>query len=491
MAIREPVAFMSYVRSDDAHDYGRITALRERLEGEVKMQTGRPFAIFQDRNDISWGQQWEKAIHDSLQSVVFLIPVLTPSFFESGSCRSEFNAFLLREKTLGTSRLILPLHYVNCDQLLPETKSKDEIAETLLKRNWNDWRKFRFTPFSDPEMARAIADMASGIKSSVAELETIFAASEGTSIAHRAVTTLPARPSVIPGAHFSPDIQVARAERGKVDPQRLKDLRARAGYYAYTKQFDEEVRADTFVEQSEIIALYKKMSSQASQLNRKHSKSAVMRPSKRVEPGRLAVTILVDNSGSMRGQPISGVAAWCGIISQWLETAGIAHEVLGFTTRAWKGGQSRERWLADGKPEGPGRLNDLRHIIYKSFAEDAGTARPNLSIMLREGLLKENIDGEAVLWACKRLSAFSAQRKLLFVISDGAPMDDSTLAENAGNFLERHLRDVVGWVSSQPHIEIMGIGFAHDPGKYYPVSVKAKDISVLGLPILDVLAKAL
>jgi hypothetical protein len=163
MSIRQPMAFLSYVRSDDDHDHGRITTLRQRLEGEVKVQTGRAFPIFQDRNDIAWGQQWAEAIRNSLAGVTFLIPILTPSFFESPACRSELETFLLNEATLGTNRLILPLYYVTCDQLESEWTGDDPAVSELRKRNWTDWRKFRFTASQDVEMAAAVADLASSI----------------------------------------------------------------------------------------------------------------------------------------------------------------------------------------------------------------------------------------------------------------------------------------------------------------------------------------
>ncbi len=163
------------------------------------------------------------------------------------------------------------------------------------------------------------------------------------------------------------------------------------------------------------------------------------------------VTLLIDNSGSMRGRPIT-VAAMCGdILARTLERCAVKVEVLGFTTRAWKGGQSRERWVQDGKPRNPGRLNDLRHIIYKAADAPWRRARKNLGLMLREGLLKENIDGEALLWAYRRLLARPEHRRILMVISDGAPVDDSTLSVNPGNYLEKHLREVIRDIESREH----------------------------------------
>jgi cobaltochelatase CobT len=192
------------------------------------------------------------------------------------------------------------------------------------------------------------------------------------------------------------------------------------------------------------------------------------------------VTLLIDNSGSMRGRPIT-VAAMCGdILARTLERCAVKVEVLGFTTRAWKGGQSREQWIAAGKPALPGRLNDLRHIIYKSADAPWRRARKNLGLMLREGLLKENIDGEALLWAYRRLLARPEHRRILMVISDGAPVDDSTLSVNAGNYLERHLRDVIRDIESRNAVELIAIGIGHDVTRYYRRAVTIVDAEELG-----------
>lgn len=192
------------------------------------------------------------------------------------------------------------------------------------------------------------------------------------------------------------------------------------------------------------------------------------------------VSLLIDNSGSMRGRPIT-VAAMCGdILARTLERCAVKVEILGFTTRAWKGGQSRERWVADGKPRHPGRLNDLRHIIYKAADEPWRRARRNLGLMLREGLLKENIDGEALLWAYRRLASRPEHRRILMVISDGAPVDDSTLSVNSGNFLERHLRDVIREIEAREVVELIAIGIGHDVTRYYRRAVTIVDAEELG-----------
>ena len=201
------------------------------------------------------------------------------------------------------------------------------------------------------------------------------------------------------------------------------------------------------------------------------------------------VTLLLDNSGSMRGRPITVAATCADILARTLERCGVKVEILGFTTRAWKGGQSREKWLAAGKPANPGRLNDLRHIIYKSADQPWRRARRNLGLMMREGLLKENIDGEALIWAHNRLLARSEQRRILMVISDGAPVDDSTLSVNSGNYLERHLRQVIADIEGKSPIELIAIGIGHDVTRYYKRAVTIIDAEELGGAMTEKLAE--
>ena len=201
------------------------------------------------------------------------------------------------------------------------------------------------------------------------------------------------------------------------------------------------------------------------------------------------VTLLLDNSGSMRGRPITVAATCADILARTLERCGVKVEILGFTTRAWKGGQSREAWLAAGKPANPGRLNDLRHIIYKSADAPWRRARKNLGLMMREGLLKENIDGEALDWAHKRLLGRSEQRKILMMISDGAPVDDSTLSVNAGNYLERHLRYIIEEIETRSPVELIAIGIGHDVTRYYRRAVTIVDAEELGGAITEKLAE--
>jgi len=197
------------------------------------------------------------------------------------------------------------------------------------------------------------------------------------------------------------------------------------------------------------------------------------------------VTLLLDNSGSMRGRPIMVAAMCADILARTLERCAVKVEVLGFTTRAWKGGQARERWLNEGKPAHPGRLNDLRHIIYKAADVPGRRTRRNLGLMMREGLLKENIDGEALIWAHSRLIARAESRRILMVISDGAPVDDSTLSVNAGNYLDKHLRQVITEIEEKSPVELVAIGIGHDVTRYYRRAVTILDAEQLGGAMTD------
>ncbi|KMS59219.1 cobalt chelatase [Novosphingobium barchaimii LL02] len=200
------------------------------------------------------------------------------------------------------------------------------------------------------------------------------------------------------------------------------------------------------------------------------------------------VTLLLDNSGSMRGRPISIAAISADVLARTLERCGVKVEILGFTTRAWKGGQGREAWLASGKPAHPGRLNDLRHIVYKKADEPWRRAKKNLGLMMREGLLKENIDGEALLWAHSRMLARQEDRRILMVISDGAPVDDSTLSVNSAGYLEAHLRRVIEWIESKSPVQLVAIGIGHDVTRYYRRAVTIMDAEQLGGTMIEQLA---
>jgi len=200
------------------------------------------------------------------------------------------------------------------------------------------------------------------------------------------------------------------------------------------------------------------------------------------------VTLLIDNSGSMRGRPISIAAICADVLARTLERCSVKVEILGFTTRAWKGGLAREKWLADGRPQQPGRLNDLRHIIYKHADSPWRRSRDNLGLMMKEGLLKENIDGEAIEWAHRRMSRRSEARKILMVISDGAPVDDSTLSVNPANYLEKHLRDVIAMVEKKRAVELLAIGIGHDVTRYYNRAVTITDVEQLAGAMTEQLA---
>jgi cobaltochelatase CobT len=201
------------------------------------------------------------------------------------------------------------------------------------------------------------------------------------------------------------------------------------------------------------------------------------------------VSLLIDNSGSMRGRPIAIAAICADILARTLERCGVQSEILGFTTRAWKGGQSREAWLAAGRPPHPGRLNDLRHIVYKRADEPYRHSKRNLGLMMREGLLKENIDGEALLWAHQRLIARPEERRILMVISDGAPVDDSTASANGGTYLEQHLRQVIAWIEQRSPVELVAIGIGHDVTRYYDRAVTIMDAEQLGGAMIEQLAQ--
>ncbi|MDP6427895.1 MAG: cobaltochelatase subunit CobT [Rhodospirillales bacterium] len=291
-------------------------------------------------------------------------------------------------------------------------------------------------------------------------------------------------------------------------------------YRAYSSEFDEVVKAEELCEPEEMTRLRAQLDQQLSHMQGVVAKLAnrlqrrLMAQQQRwwefdleegiLDAGRLSrvvvdprhplsykvekeanfrdtvVTLLIDNSGSMRGRPISVAAMSADIIARTLERCAVKVEVLGFTTRAWKGGQAREKWVTEGKAPNPGRLNDLRHIVYKSAEAPWRRSRKNLGLMLREGLLKENIDGEALLWAYNRLIGRPEQRRILMVISDGAPVDDATLSVNPGNYLERHLRDVIHFIELRTTIEVTAIGIGHDVTRYYRRAVTINDAEELG-----------
>jgi cobaltochelatase CobT len=305
--------------------------------------------------------------------------------------------------------------------------------------------------------------------------------------------------------------------------------RSGSDYKAYTTKFDEMVRAEELCDTEELDRLRSYLDKQLS-----HLSSVVGRLANRLQrrlmaqqsrswefdleegmldPARLpriiidpqqplsfkrekdtdfrdtVVTLLLDNSGSMRGRPITVAATCADILARTLERCGVKVEILGFTTRAWKGGQSREAWITEGKKPNPGRLNDIRHIIYKAADAPWRRARRNLGLMMREGLLKENIDGEALDWAHRRLLARPEQRRILMMISDGAPVDDSTLSVNPGNYLERHLRQIIHEIETRSPVELIAIGIGHDVTRYYRRAVTIVDAEELGGAMTEKLAE--
>ncbi len=335
-----------------------------------------------------------------------------------------------------------------------------------------------------------------------------------------------------PTGEFEDEADFSDSEQG-ADPRRPptpgRAEQRGSDYKAFTKKFDEIVAAEELCDPEELERLRSYLDKQLNNLS-----SVVARLANRLQrrlmaqqnrswefdleegmldPARLArviidpqqplsfkqekdadfrdtvVSLLIDNSGSMRGRPITVAATCADILARTLERCGVKVEILGFTTRAWKGGQSREAWLQAGKPAAPGRLNDLRHIIYKSADAPWRRARKHLGLMMREGLLKENIDGEALDWAYRRLLARPEQRRILMMISDGAPVDDSTLSVNPGNYLEKHLRHVIETIETRSPVELIAIGIGHDVTRYYRRAVTIVDAEELGGAMTEKLAE--
>ena len=299
-------------------------------------------------------------------------------------------------------------------------------------------------------------------------------------------------------------------------------------YHIYTTEFDETAKAETLETNEEILRLRKNLDQQlinfqdlitklANKLQRQllakqnrawefdleeglldsskltriiidPQNSLSFKKEKDLEFKDTIVTLLIDNSGSMRGRPITIAAICADILSRTLERCSVKVEILGFTTKNWKGGRSREEWNKNNKPKNPGRLNDLRHIIYKSADTQWRQSKKNLGLMLKEGLLKENIDGESILWAFNRLKKRKEERKIMMVISDGAPVDDSTLSVNSGDFLERHLKKIVKFIENKSDIEILAIGIGHDVSRYYRKAIKITDVQELGDVMIEQLS---
>ena len=359
---------------------------------------------------------------------------------------------------------------------------------------------------------------------SAAEMETALAAEDAEQEGESESAEAPYGES--PDESDDGDLEEAAEARR---PSTTAAERSGADYHAYTSRFDEIVRAEELCDAEELDRLRAYLDKQLL-----HLSSVVGRLANRLQrrlmaqqsrswefdleegmldPARLpriiidpqqplsfkrekdtdfrdtVVTLLLDNSGSMRGRPITVAATCADILARTLERCGVKVEILGFTTRAWKGGQSRELWINEGKKQNPGRLNDIRHIIYKAADAPWRRARRNLGLMMREGLLKENIDGEALDWAHRRLLARQEQRRILMMISDGAPVDDSTLSVNPGNYLERHLRQVIHEIETKSDVELIAIGIGHDVTRYYRRAVTIVDAEELGGAMTEKLAE--
>ena len=327
---------------------------------------------------------------------------------------------------------------------------------------------------------------------------------------------------------MSEDTELPEGDNPQDPPAPHPISEADPNYQVYDQKYDEEIKAEELAEPAELERLRAYLDKQLEPL-----KGAVSRLANKLQrrlqaqqnrswlfdleegildAGRLArvvanpttplsfkmekdtdfrdtvVTLLIDNSGSMRGRPISIAAISADILARTLERCSVKVEILGFTTRAWKGGQSREAWLNEGRPQQPGRLNDLRHIIYKSADAPWRRSHQNLGLMMKEGLLKENIDGEALEWAHRRTAMRKEARKILMVISDGAPVDDSTLSVNPANYLEKHLRDVIAMVEKRKMVELLAIGIGHDVTRYYERAVTITDVEQLAGAMTEQLA---
>ncbi len=318
----------------------------------------------------------------------------------------------------------------------------------------------------------------------------------------------------------SNEIEVEETSNESEKRMRAKNNFGDEKYKYYTKEFDEIIVAEDLENEEELFRLRQNLDQQLLQLKSFISKLAnklqrkllakqnrswdfdleegtldtsklsriIMDPlnslsfkkEKETEFKDTLVTILIDNSGSMRGKPISVAAICADILSRTLERCSVKVEILGFTTKHWKGGSSRELWMKNDKPKSPGRLNDLRHIIYKSADTPWRLAKKNMGLMLKEGLLKENIDGEALKWAFEKMSKRREERKILMVISDGAPVDDSTLSTNSSDFLETNLKNTVQWIENKSNVELLAIGIGHDVTRYYKKAVKITDVQDLG-----------
>jgi len=461
------------------------------------MHTGKPFKVFQDRNDLEWGQNWQDRIESSLEEVTFLIPVITPSFFNSPACQKELDLFIGRESSLGTNQLILPIYYLESD--LIEEYSENINAKVLRSRQYSDWRHLRFLPFDHQDVAAQFAALAADIKKRSRTLADIIHASSPrvpTSEKEKSEQIIEnVRDRLVAGDSLEEVGDVSfelLLEHDKLAPARKTTKRKRPStkrkpYRIYTTEFDEVVAADNFLVGQESLALTRlttKLASQISAVYKKPLEDLSEQVSILKKSGEVSVLFLLDNSGSLRDRPISFISAWTLQICGVFENSGCEVSAVGFTTRAWKGGQSREKWLKEGRPSNPGRLNDIRYITYKDFDTPLVSTVQNFGAMLKPGILKENIDGEALEYGMSLIQARSKPNKLIVFISDGAPVDDSTLSENSMSFLESHLLDAISNIR-KTDVRIIAVGVDHDVTRYFGDDGIASTAETLGISFLE------
>ena len=386
----------------------------------------------------------------------------------------------------------MPIYYLDSetlnDAVTSDSEDRDTIAKTVAARNWADWRPLRFADITSAKVESTVAEMAKSINRAMSELKSIIAASKAKAPTLPPIATDPIDLrtfSVDPPALRRKSLRSAKSARFVATSGVIK-----ASYYAYTRQYDEAISALNLSDQEELNSLNRQLTPEVTRARR--SGAAKIRICQHrimsIGAGGLpSVTLLIDNSGSLRGHKIAVIAAWVSILSSLLEKCGIEFQTLGFTTRAWKGGQSRELWVKDGKPRNPGRLNDLRHVIYKDFSASHKDTVSNLALMLRERLLKENVDGEAILWACRRVVERVKFPSVIIMISDGAPVDDSTLSANPDNYLDEHLRATIKWLNKTADFTIYGVGVEFDASRYYANGISVSQVDNLGIELLDVL----